>query len=74
MVSIYVLGWLFYEEDLPHPRLAAGTTMLQSKPMRPLYRHLYFTVNAGRRNRFLLLARGGPFWLGGDVAGDKLPA
>ena len=29
------LGWLFNEEDLPHPRLAAGTTMLQSKPMRP---------------------------------------
>jgi hypothetical protein len=37
MVSIYGLGWLFYEEDLPHPRLAAGNTMLQSKPMRPRY-------------------------------------
>jgi cell division septum initiation protein DivIVA len=29
------LGWLINEEDLPHPRLAAGTVMLQSKPMRP---------------------------------------
>src|ERR1700690_4590212 len=29
------LRWLFNEEALPHPRLAAGTAMLQSKPMRP---------------------------------------
>jgi hypothetical protein len=54
MVSIYVLGWLFYEEDLPHPRLAAGTTMLQSKPMRPLYRRPHFTREASMRNRFLV--------------------
>lgn len=48
------LGWLIYEEDLPHPRLAAGTTMLQSKPMRPrgtlvythsLFRQLQFGID-----------------------------
>ncbi len=56
MVSIYVLGWQFNEEDLPHPRLAAGTTMLQSKPMRPLfYRHEYLTWNEAARKGFLVL-------------------
>jgi len=35
------LGWLINEEDLPHPRLAAGTTMLQSKPMRPRRGSIY---------------------------------
>jgi hypothetical protein len=49
MVSIYGLGWLFNEEDLPHPRLAAGTTQLQSKPMRPLRTKTLHQRAAGAR-------------------------
>jgi hypothetical protein len=71
MVSIYVLGWLFYEEDLPHPRLAAGTTMLQSKPMRPLSLSpsLYLEWLAAQRVFFPVIWS---FLLGGCAAGDKL--
>ena len=61
------LGWLFNEEDLPHPRLAAGITMLQSKPMRPR-RKLNVHAWALRAKNF----SGGGSLLSASCAGMKL--
>ena len=37
----FIFGLAVLREDLPHSRLAAGTVMLQSKPMRPRHCSIY---------------------------------